>query len=314
MGAMNIEDSESTYLYVIGILAFIPLIVHGIGLHVLYIAKKASDFHRLHLMLLMALSTLSVVIAVTNLLKRISIFFKADDPYFFFAIELITNAFLYMLYISILSIIVVDRCLLFHFKLRYTSVWTQKKLKITFLIFTVLAFIVSLVFAITFRQETNRMDIVLGFYLWPALDYFFLLINLAALLYFFFHRQNSPADFRSRTSSNLPNIDVDEINHENQKRRAVFFMFVISFFLLVFVPDQLYFILYKMGFHDRFNTHLYNVTSTFWLMHLTGNALLYLTTCKKLRHILIDRYWSKFKCIKMTRKRNSSMVEPIQMT
>ena len=321
-------DKDREILVFFAFMMTIPISLHSIGLHILYVAGKRTDFHRLHLILLSALSTTSIAINTTGYIKVCIYFFEATVTvqYIF---SLVSSTFLYTLYVSLLALIVVDRVMLFHFQLRYTTVWTSRMLKISVLGIITFAFAISVIFCGTFWNNKEDIDRHLGVVYWPIIEYLFIILNLVAVSYIVYCKKNLAATQTSQKSQNenttirpsiggvnfrtlsaaLPSNNLQRIQHEDNKRKRVFFLFIISFLVLVFIPDQFFFFRTLDNIENTLTG--YFISSILFNAHLSGNSILYLTTSKKLRKIFVRMYWSKVVCLfSFKRSRASSIVEP----
>ena len=307
---MDAADSTKVSIFAFTVL-LLPVSLHSVGLHILHIASKTTDFNRIHLILLSTLSATSICISVIISIKLTIVLFNVD-PTVIFMLTLLSNVLLYTLYISLLSLIVVDRTLLFHYQVRYTAIWTTKKLKTSVVGIVVFSCTASLAFCIFFWNDKADIDHQLGIVYWPTLEYLFILLNIMAFSYIVFrkktHRKTTSDNLRT-VSATLSSIDIQRMQHEKNKRKTVFFLFIVSFLLLVFLPDQFYFVYTLRGAEN--SIYNYMISLAVFVTHLSSNAVLYLVTSKKLRRIWRRTYWSNITCLLMSkRNRGSSTVEP----
>lgn len=310
---MTNDNDAATSFAVAFILMLFPTSLHSVGLHILYVASNTTDFHRLHLILLSTVSATSICSSLSNFTRiTLTIFGNTQDEAtttILYIFTVLSYVLLYTFYITVLCLITVDRFLLFHYKLRYTTVWTTKKLKASIAGNLTVSCIVFLIFCSVFWNDMTAVEQHVGLVYWPILEYIFLLVNAIAFTYIAVRRTTVHADTSTAGDRNsrsvstvLSRIDLQRLQHENNKRKTVFFLFLSSFFLLSFLPDQLFFVKTIKG--DNIYVSYYIISSAMFSVHLSGNAILYLVTSKKLRRIWMRVYCSKVTSCLFVKRRN----------
>jgi len=176
------SDSTNSGL-LFAILLLFPLALNLLGLHILHIARKTTDFHRIHYIILLNLSIASVMLAISSFMRKTIAFFFPEDVMALFLTDLALNALFYTFYIGILILIVLDRIALFHYGLLYTVIWTEQRVKMVIAGFAVFSFVMFVTFTFIYWDQKVQLISSIIVYLWPTLEYTFMVSIGLGVLY-----------------------------------------------------------------------------------------------------------------------------------
>ena len=225
-----------------------------------------------------------------------------------FYLEAIANAGIFSYIITSMYIITLDRFLIAHYNIRYVKFWTRQKASVVILLQLLSSFLYAVALMIWHDEDYNQLRVHLAHY-WIISDYAYLIIAALTYLYIIkIYAHNRPrttsirpamttaADGSSLAAPVFKTADEDDLD-EFQRRRFMYSVFMISFFICVVIPDQTYFITFIVHGGISFEGDV-SLISLF-CVGLIADAINYVWCLKKLRCIWISMLPRQLRCCKM---------------
>eukprot|EP00111_Clytia_hemisphaerica_P018174 TCONS_00053748-protein len=204
---MEVKDIINVTLYLISV------ILHSFGFIVLWkvpVGPNLSSTQRIYLLNISCCELVSSIIFV-------AIRFFLDNELFEAAVHLYKIAIsgLYFWYIGLMILMTFDRFLMVYLNIRYPLVWSNTKTNILLAVLFIVSVLLSVPVVLT---EMFVINDIIQLYLWPVLDFTFLLTAVVTYTYFFAkirRLRSTQTQYASSSRTATTDISIRRTNTEN---------------------------------------------------------------------------------------------------
>lgn len=278
---------------------FLTITLHLFGLFLLRNVKASQNFHEIQRYLLIQLSLYELVCGLSFLVEDVIILLidynGSSNTVLLAKVKLvlvtIINLPSFILFVTIMLFITIDRFLYVYLNIRYPLVCRLRKIKIIFGVWQMTLVLLALLIII-FHQHASSFNTVAKF-MWPIGDVLFLAVSIGTYSYVFMKiRKNRKIDTQISSRVNSEGRNELQLNCETQFSRDIvrknslmkpFFMLgllILSFSVFIIIPDEVVF--WHLLLNLKINEDLNSIMTIVFKLGYFSDAFIYIFLQKEI--------------------------------
>ena len=246
------------------LLSIFPIIFHVIGIYLLKQPNQLEDNQKLYLI---HMSIIEIMFSIIQFILLNLKVFLTDVIYFQYT-SFISHAVGFS-WSNVLIMLTFDRFLHVYLNIKYQLYVTKKitKLIILFSYLLGICFVVAILLCVNITFHDKRH--ILRVYLYPIYAVF--LIAVFAFTYIYIY-------WRIRVGRATDRVQSRNHRQQSQQHKSSFvpFWILVTFILFIVVPSASYVLVEHIFQVRHFESYMYQIVSTFWIVGFTSDALIYI--------------------------------------
>lgn len=275
----------------------IVLVFHSLGIYLLHEVKK-DHFNEIHHLYLLQLAATSFVYCSINIINKVLLFYQIEQLALVF--EALCNGFLFPCILGLSGLIVLDNFLLVYYSIRYNVIWSKRKTIIASCTVYIVFFIVTVVMLGATHSSHADFRTSLTIYLWPLLEFGFLIFVLSTFLYTAWKLKtnsristSATVEKTTKTSTKTPQRIF---RRENTRRRRTHILLIANIIVLLIIPDQILF--YYAFSQKEMPLSMDLLAHTFFSSSIAMIAVIYIFGPIKIRNLFLQKLRDAWCCFK----------------
>jgi len=279
---------DETHVYVETFLYLIPVILHVIGLYLLY-ATRRTYFNHTQRLYLIALSTTELFMGTMKIVQRVCYIAGAERVGFYFWMVQTSGGFLF--YTLTMILMTFDRFLEVFLNLRYSLICTKRRTGFTLLV----TLLLSIIFAASTcgsYSDYNTTHSVMVLYFWPTTEITFIIVAVFTYSYLFAKIRTNRYQLKQLVKQ-LPRMRSETDKAVNRRRNLQYIkkrfylpsLLIATFVLFWFFPDLVEFFFLLRGIDVTSLESL--VINLGYVLAMATDALIYVFLSAPVRRHLL---------------------------
>ena len=279
---------DGTRIYIEICLYLVPVLLHLVGLYLLY-ATRRTYFNHTQRLYLIALSSTELVMAILKIVQRFCYIAGAVEIGFY--VWMVQTSGVFLCYILTMVLITVDRFLEVYLNLRYPLICTKRRTGLALLVTLMLSTVLAIVLCSTYG-DFETAHIVMALYFWPTTEITFIIVAVFTYSYLFTKIRANRYRLKQLVKQ-LPRMRSETDEAVNRRRnlkhiKKRFFLpslLIATFVLFWFLPDLGEFIFMLKGVHVTSSQAL--IINIGYVLAMSSDALIYVFSSIPVRSRLL---------------------------